>query len=111
MLSEPSNMPLHWLQSPTSENIENFSEKISTYEKDAKYARKLLLNKWMKEVKQECKKCIGPVEKLSQVRVSRENVWPCCHCSNLGIIQAWFLLYSSATKKQIILDSYSKSII
>jgi uncharacterized protein with PIN domain len=79
-------MPLYWLKSPTSENVKIFIKKITIYEKEAKCVRKLLLNDWMDDVKSECKKCIGPVQKLSYLRASRENVWPCGLCSMLGKI-------------------------
>ena len=84
VLRNYSNKPQQWLKSPTSDNVKTFSDKILKYEKKAKIVRKIVIDNCLKGVIKECKKSVGPVEKLSYLRSLRENVWPCPQCDELG---------------------------
>ena len=84
VLSEPSNMPKHWLKSPTSEQVDTFEKKIVKYEKESKHVRKLLINGWIEDVVKDCEQSVDPVRKLSFLRTLQDNIWPCPECSELG---------------------------
>ena len=94
VLKNPLNKPEHWLKTPSSEDIQVLSEKMEIYVKTSKEIRKRLLNDWLTDVEDELKKPIGPVEKLSFLRKTRENIWPCGRCtklSNQNFVSYFFL--------------------
>ena len=83
-LKNPLNKPEHWLKPPSAEDIQVLSKKSEIYEKASKEIRKKLLEDWLTDVQEELKKPLGPVEKLSFVRKTRENIWPCGTCTKLS---------------------------
>ena len=84
VLSNPLNKPQHWLKTPTCEDVKLFETKTISYGKEAKTVRKLLHSDWLTEVQDEFRSAIGPVEKLSYLRQTREHIWPCAQCTKLG---------------------------